>query len=71
MLFRLSIIKFTLRLSGLLFLKMGEDVLLQPNIPPVDEARLFPRGVRKLNLPSGLAYVRYTADYPMPHECWE
>ncbi|XP_012262413.1 peroxiredoxin-6-like isoform X2 [Athalia rosae] len=51
--------------------RMGEDVLLQPDVLPIDEARLFPRGVRRINLPSGLAYVRYTSDYPMPHECWE
>lgn len=51
--------------------RMGEDVMVHADVPPVDEARLFPRGIRRVNLPSGLAYVRYTADYPLPHECWE
>ncbi|XP_015589139.1 peroxiredoxin-6 isoform X1 [Cephus cinctus] len=49
----------------------GDEVLVCPNVPESEEARLFPHGVQHVAMPSGLAYIRYTSDYLAPHECWE
>lgn len=42
-----------------------------PEVPDEDLPRLFPGGVEKVNMPSGIAYVRITRDYEHASECWD
>lgn len=41
----------------------GSEAMVVPSVKPEDEAKLFPKGVRKDNVPSGKAYMRFTTDY--------
>jgi hypothetical protein len=56
--------------SCLLF-QMGKDVMVEPEVDDEDLPKLFPRGVEKVRMPSGIAYVRTTRDYGHPSECWD
>ncbi|XP_021914186.1 peroxiredoxin-6-like isoform X3 [Zootermopsis nevadensis] len=50
---------------------MGEEVMVSPEVQDKDLAKLFPRGVEKVRMPSGIAYVRKTRDYGHASECWD
>jgi hypothetical protein len=54
-----------------LLLQMGKEVTVAPDVPDEDLPRLFPGGVEKVNMPSGIAYVRFTRDYGHAGECWD
>jgi hypothetical protein len=54
-----------------LVLQMGKEVMVMPEVPDEDLPRLFPGGVEKVNMPSGIAYVRITRDYEHASECWD
>lgn len=51
--------------------QMGEEVMVSPEVQDKDLAKLFPRGVEKVRMPSGIAYVRKTRDYGQASECWD
>jgi len=40
--------------------KQGDPCMVIPSVKEEDEARLFPKGVTRLNLPSGKGYLRLT-----------
>ena len=50
---------------------MGKEVMVAPEVPDEDLPRLFPGGVEKVSMPSGIAYVRITRDYGHASECWD
>lgn len=50
---------------------MGKEVLVAPDVLDEDLPRLFPGGVEKVSMPSGIAYVRFTRDYGHASECWD
>jgi hypothetical protein len=56
--------------SCLLF-QMGKEVMVEPEVDDEDLPKLFPRGVEKVRMPSGIAYVRTTRDYGHASECWD
>ena len=41
----------------------GEKVMILPSVKDEDLAKLFPKGVDKVAMPSGENYVRTTTDY--------
>jgi len=41
----------------------GQEAMVVPSVKPEDEAMLFPKGVRKDEMPSGKGYMRFTTDY--------
>merc|ERR1719309_379585 len=43
--------------------KPGDEDMVIPSVKPEDEATLFPKGVRKDEMPSGKGYMRFTTDY--------
>jgi hypothetical protein len=50
---------------------MGKEVMVAPDVLDEDLSRLFPGGVERVNMPSGIAYVRVTRDYEHASECWD
>ncbi|PSN57552.1 Peroxiredoxin-6 [Blattella germanica] len=50
---------------------MGNEVMVVPEVEDEELPRLFPRGVEKVRMPSGIAYVRKTMDYGHAGECWD
>ncbi|PNF39427.1 Peroxiredoxin-6 [Cryptotermes secundus] len=50
---------------------MGKEVMVVPEVEEEDLPKLFPRGVEKVRMPSGIAYVRTTRDYGHASECWD
>jgi hypothetical protein len=71
----LLIVKAALRFENLtdhgVLLQMGNEVMVPPEVEDKDLPRLFPRGVEKVRMPSGIAYVRTTRDYDHSSECWD
>ncbi|XP_067001155.1 peroxiredoxin-6 [Anabrus simplex] len=51
--------------------KMGDEVMVEPDVPQAALPKLFPRGVETIKMPSGMAYVRTTSDYLHSSECWD
>nr|CAD7406528.1 unnamed protein product [Timema poppensis] len=41
----------------------GTKVMILPHVKDEDLPKLFPRGVEKISMPSGITYVRTTTDY--------
>nr|CAD7406733.1 unnamed protein product [Timema cristinae] len=41
----------------------GTKVMILPHVKDEDLPKLFPKGVEKINMPSGITYVRTTTDY--------
>jgi hypothetical protein len=50
---------------------MGNEVMVVPEVEDEDLPKLFPHGVEKVRMPSGIAYVRTTRDYGHASECWD
>ena len=50
---------------------MGNEVMVVPEVQEEELPRLFPGGVEKVRMPSGIAYVRKTRDYGNTAECWD
>ncbi|EGD82489.1 glutathione peroxidase [Salpingoeca rosetta] len=45
--------------------KDGDDCMVVPSIKPEDEAKMFPKGVKARDVPSGKRYLRFT---PQPNK---
>ena len=41
----------------------GTKVMILPSVKEADIPKLFPRGVERVSMPSGVNYVRTTTDY--------
>ncbi|CAG2056645.1 unnamed protein product [Timema podura] len=41
----------------------GTKVMILPHVKDADLPKLFPKGVEKVKMPSGITYVRTTTDY--------
>jgi len=41
----------------------GEKVMILPSVKEADIPKLFPKGVDRVTMPSGVNYVRTTTDY--------
>ena len=41
----------------------GTKVMILPSVKDEDLPKLFPKGVEKVSMPSGVTYVRTTTDY--------
>jgi hypothetical protein len=54
-----------------MLLQMGKEVMVLPEVEDEELPKLFPRGVEKVRMPSGIAYVRTTTDYDQASECWD
>jgi peroxidase len=50
---------------------MGKEVMVASDVLDEDLPRLFPGGVEKISMPSGIAYVRIIRDYGHASECWD
>lgn len=47
----------------LFYSQPGTKVLILPDVQDEELLKLFPKGVDKVNMPSGISYVRSTTDY--------
>jgi peroxidase len=45
------------------YFQPGTKVMILPQVKDEDLPKLFPRGVDKVSMPSGITYVRTTTDY--------
>lgn len=47
----------------IILLQPGTKVMILPHVKEEDLPKLFPKGVDRVNMPSGQNYVRTTTDY--------
>lgn len=52
-----------LKLTLIVCYQPGTKVMIVPHVKDEDLPKLFPKGVDKVSMPSGISYVRTTTDY--------